>query len=100
MKKILTSLALVGLVAVGTAAFAAEEAHNAAAPTLRAPTVTSVVPNDRPTVPRDIPSIRSPFGLVSEDTQPIGPCGPRAPTGPATTVSRRSPAATSHDEPS
>jgi len=33
MKKILTSLALVGLVAAGTAAFAAEEAHNAAAPT-------------------------------------------------------------------
>ena len=33
MKKILTSLALIGLVAAGTAAFAAEEAHNAAAPT-------------------------------------------------------------------
>ena len=33
MKKILTSLALVGLVAAGTAAFAAEEAQNAAAPT-------------------------------------------------------------------
>ncbi|TGU23404.1 cytochrome c1, partial [Mesorhizobium sp. M4B.F.Ca.ET.150.01.1.1] len=33
MKKILTSLALIGLVATGTAAIAAEEAHNAAAPT-------------------------------------------------------------------
>ncbi|MEZ2329247.1 cytochrome c1 [Mesorhizobium sp. RCC_202] len=33
MKKILTSLALIGLVAAGTAAIAAEEEHNAAAPT-------------------------------------------------------------------
>ena len=33
MKKILTSLALIGLVAAGTGAIAAEEAHNAAAPT-------------------------------------------------------------------
>ncbi|RJT39321.1 cytochrome c1 [Mesorhizobium waimense] len=33
MKKILTSLALLGLVVAGTAAIAAEEAHNAAAPT-------------------------------------------------------------------
>jgi ubiquinol-cytochrome c reductase cytochrome c1 subunit len=33
MKKILTSLALIGLVAAGTAAIAAEEGHNAAAPT-------------------------------------------------------------------
>ena len=33
MKKILTSLALLGLVVVGTGAIAAEEAHNAAAPT-------------------------------------------------------------------
>ncbi|MBW8908897.1 MAG: cytochrome c1 [Mesorhizobium sp.] len=33
MKKILTSLALIGLMAAGTAAIAAEEEHNAAAPT-------------------------------------------------------------------
>ncbi|TIP23347.1 MAG: cytochrome c1, partial [Mesorhizobium sp.] len=33
MKKILTSLALLGLVVAGTAAIAAEEEHNAAAPT-------------------------------------------------------------------
>ncbi|TGQ71394.1 MAG: cytochrome c1 [Mesorhizobium sp.] len=33
MKKILTSLALIGLVVAGTGAIAAEEAHNAAAPT-------------------------------------------------------------------